>query len=303
MSAGSEQTWAEFWRAGGQGHKEGAVPPALAGIDSAQTELWQAAARRLRKGSHVLDLATGDGVVLRKMRLARRDLKLIGVDSSAHLPAAPAGVELRTGVAMERLPFRPGTFDLVTSQFGYEYGATERTAAEVARILKPSGRFSFLVHHRDGPIVAHNEARRGALAWALTGSGLLDRARSLARARSMTPLPTPASFREAVAAARGLFPDQAVAADFAAATLQTLELGRRAPPAETLEVLRTLELKAGNELARIDALRVAARSASEAEALLAELGAAGLATEPATPVLDPVSNRPFAWRLSGGVAG
>jgi hypothetical protein len=51
----------------------------------------------------------------------------------------------------------------VVSQFGYEYGRTGDTARELARVLAPRARLSFLVHHAGSSIVAANRARLGVL--------------------------------------------------------------------------------------------------------------------------------------------
>lgn len=298
-TTGSEAAWAAFWRAGGAGPESGCLPRALAGIDAAQRRIWQDAARPLRRGDRVLDLATGDGAVLGKILSLRADLSLIGVDSSTTLPRGPKGAVLRAGVAMENLPFKDGSFDLVTSQFGFEYGDTQRIGGEIARILRAGGAFHCLVHHADGPIVAHNATRLGSLGWAAMESGLLDRARALVRARSSVNLPTPPSFREATAEARRRFPRQTAGEEFAAAILQTLELGRRAPPSETLQVLQTLEDMARNELTRIEALTGAARNAEQIMGLAAELESVGLRVEGPTPIFETSKEAPFAWHLSG----
>ncbi len=295
----SEAAWSAFWETGGAGPESGCLPKALQQIDAVQRAVWTAAVQKVPRGARVLDLATGDGAVLGKIRRARPDLKLIGVDSARRLPAGPKGVHLRAGVPMERLPFPNGHFDLVTSQFGLEYGNVPAVSAEVARTLKPAGRFQFIVHHADGPIVAHNDKRRAGLAWALQESGIVQRARALVKSRAIAPLPTPASFRAAAAEARSRFPSQSVAEEFCLAVLQTLELGRAAPPAQSIEVLNTLESRATNELQRIDALRRAACGPGAISDIMGHLRAAGLAVEAPSLLRDTGCAQPFAWLLSG----
>lgn len=299
MSTRSEAAWADFWKAGGVGPESGCLPSGLHQIDAVQRQVWQEVASTLPRGARVLDLATGDGAVLGKLREGRTDLKLIGVDSSSVLPTRLKGAELRAGVPMEKLPFAPGSFDLVTSQFGFEYGDTAAIVREVNRVLKPAGRFAFITHHAGGPIVAHNDQRHGGLAWAVRDSGLLEKAEALARARALTDLPTPELFRNAPAEVGRRFPGQTVGAEFATAILHTLDMGRRRPPRETLEVLATLRAKAGNELARIEALKAAARTERQITALLGELEAAGLRTEPARLLHESSRHAPFAWLIAG----
>ncbi len=295
----SEAAWSAFWQAGGAGPESGCLPNALRQIDAVQREVWTAAVQKLPRNARVLDLATGDGAVLGKIRRVRPDLKLMGVDSAKRLPPAPKGVHLRAGVPMERLPFPNGHFELITSQFGFEYGDVPAISAEVARVLRPGGRFQFMVHHAGGPIVGHNEKRRAGLAWALQESGVLQRARALVHSRMYAPIPTPPSFRATAAEARRLFPGQPVAEEFCLAILQTLELGRTSPPAESAEVLHTLESRASNELQRVDALRGAACGPEEITQIVQHLRAAGLEPEEPGLLRETGSHKPFAWLVSG----
>lgn len=298
-SADNREIWGRFWEARRPGDGTSCPAGALQEIHAAQRHLWQAFARSLSKGARVLDLGTGNGVVLANMAAVRPDLKLIGVDSSPTLPAAAKGISLRAGVAMERLPFPDGRFDVVTSQFGFEYGETAAASLEVARVLKAGGAVRFIVHHRSGPILAHNAPRREALHWALAESGYLRQARALAAARASAAIPTPVAFQEAPREARRLFPGEAVAAEFLAAVLETLERSRGHPPGEALEVLKALEDKAENEIGRIDSLAGAACDGEGIELLAGRLRAAGLDVEASTELFEPQAARPLAWLVRG----
>jgi SAM-dependent methyltransferase len=65
-------------------------------------------------------------------------------------------------MSTEHLVFADGSFDAVVSQFGYEYGRTHKTARQLARVLAPAARFSFIVHHAGSTVVATNRARRSS---------------------------------------------------------------------------------------------------------------------------------------------
>lgn len=292
----NRQAWADFWA--GEGSRQTCLPRALQDIEDAQRALWSDFARTLPKSAQVLDLGTGGGAVLQKMRAVRPDLKLTGVDSSPTLPPPPTGISLRAGVPFEALPFPDGRFDAVTSQFGFEYGDTAATAPEVARVLRDGGRMVFAMHRRDGPILAHNLSRREALQWAL-GTGLLEKGRALAAARQTMALPTPPAFHSAPQDAARKFPNQPVAAEFLQALLQTLEMGRRRPPAETIEVLQTLESKARNEIARIATLERAACDEDRLASIISQLAAAGLSLKEPDSLMERSSRRAFAWILWG----
>lgn len=293
------EAWAQFWRTSPGSSGSGCLPNALKHIDAAQSQFWHAFALALPKRARVLDIATGDGVVLRRMAQVRPDLRLTGADSSPHLPPAQKGVTLKAGVPMERLGFQSGSFDAVTSQFGFEYGDTALGSAEVARVLKTGGKIRFMLHHRSGPILAHNLPRREALLWATRQSGYLPKAHALVAARANYQLPTPPVFRTAPAQATQLFPTQSVAAEFLTALLQILVLSEGRPAREAQDALRELEDKALNEIARISSLERSACDQRRIEDLLQQLSSAGLEITTPEQILDHHSRRPFAWAIAG----
>lgn len=290
----SRNPWAGYWAQGSVGS---CLPNAERGFAPILDMIWKSYGRTLPRGAEVLDLATGNGAVLRALAGTQAGLRLTGVDSAPTLAAAPPEIVLKPGVAMERLPFGDGSFHALTSQFGLEYGDVAMIAGEAARVLRAGGSFRFVIHHAGGPIVAHNCARRAALAWARHDSGVLDRAGQLARARRMTRIPTPASFRTAVDEAGQRFPDQSAAVEFCTAILRTLDMGAAHPASETLEVLAELEGRVEGEIARLDALAAAARDDAGIAGLADHLRAAGFDTPDPRPVRS--GKIPFAWLVEG----
>lgn len=107
-------------------------------------------------GDLVLDLSCGTGNYA--LALAHQGLRVVGADLSepmlrlAQAKARQAGV----GVAFVRadgsaLPFRPGTFDLVTVILGLEFAAEPvKTLEEVRRILKPGAPLVVAILNRTG---------------------------------------------------------------------------------------------------------------------------------------------------------
>lgn len=297
MSDGHKSlAWADFWREDQSARGGGCLATAGGELAASQSALWQDFADSLPKKARVLDLGTGDGIVLRHMASRRSDLRLTGVDSAPFLPPAKGRIRLQPNVAMEELPFAAASHDAVVSQFGYEYGDTSRAAAEVRRVLADGGRFLFLVHRADGPVVAHNQRRAAALRWAAMESGLLDKARTVATARRTLPLPTPASFAEAVGEAAGRFGRDSVAAEIAQAVMQSL--GPGLGPQESLAALAEIERRAKGELMRLEALAVAARDDAGAAALAEELRAVDLDAQPPGTIANR-SGEPYAWTLAG----
>lgn len=154
------EAWTAFWQdpASGQQCIRGApdVTEALKGH-------WSAFAEQLPAQARVLDLGCGAGAAASAMVAARRDLSVTGVDFALVPAAGEASIRLRADTPMEQLPFEDGSFDAATSQFGYEYSRTHKTARQLTRVLAPDARFSFVVHHAESSVVAANRARLDAI--------------------------------------------------------------------------------------------------------------------------------------------
>ncbi|HEX8644808.1 MAG TPA: class I SAM-dependent methyltransferase [Allosphingosinicella sp.] len=296
MTPGATDLWTDYWASGGS-RGAGCLPNAAGPVEQAQRRIWQEFARSLPKGARVIDLATGNGIVPGWMTAARRDLKAVGVDSAAALPPAPAGVTLKAGVALERLPFPHSSFDAATSQFGIEYGDSALAAAELARVLRPGAPVRMLVHHARSPLVAHNRARREALRWSAGPQGWLEKAKAFAGAGA--GLPVPSGFRDAPMAARRRFAGQPVAAEFMVGILQRLDLLPTRGGAEVLGLLGAMEREAKSEIGRIDLLEGAALDETGVASLVEDLAGAGLAMDPPALLPAPGSDGALAWLVSG----
>jgi demethylmenaquinone methyltransferase / 2-methoxy-6-polyprenyl-1,4-benzoquinol methylase len=97
---------------------------------------------RLPRGGHVLDVATGTGLVAAELR--RQGFEVTGVDRSAEMLAVARrrfgdSVEL-VNASAEALPLDAGSFDHLTFTYLLRYvpdpGAT---LAELARVVRPGG--------------------------------------------------------------------------------------------------------------------------------------------------------------------
>lgn len=293
------EAWDRFWTRDQKVAGGGCLPSGRNLVDQVQRECWRDFARDLPSGGRVLDLGTGDGRVMRWLAEGRSDLKLLGVDQAPSVPAPPKHARSRGGVDIAALPFGDASFDAATSQFGFEYADTAAAAAELARVLRPGGRFRLILHHADGPIVAHNAARLEGLIWAARDSGLIDRARALAASRRVAPLPTPQSFADAVGEARSRFGTQSGAEELALAIYQTLERGRAAPVAEAIGALDTLKQLADDEEARIRSLIAAASDRPAIALIVDQLTNAGTTVSEPREIGEPGRPSPFAWLLDG----
>lgn len=293
MTSAWDQFWAAEQRDGG-----GCLAKRPAEVEAAQRRFWHEFASSLPRGAQVLDLATGNGVVMGWMIGARRDLKLIGVDLAEKLPPPPKGCRSRGGVAMEALPFADESRDAAASQFGIEYGDLRKVLGEISRVLKPGGRAAFLTHRSDGVIVEHNRSRRDGLRWALDEAMLVAKARGSLKLRPMG-LAIPPALAAAPGEAIARFGAGSAAWEFAAAIAQSLLLGSRDSETAVLEVLATLEDKARQEIARIDSLERACRAVEDDAALRELFASSGLTLTSHGSLSERGAARAFAdfWLL------
>lgn len=204
LLAERRRSWTNYWATGAlhsclgsfEGNYAGEVP-----------EAWREALAALPAGASVLDVCTGNGALpamflteplgANLARINAVDLAQIRPDWLRQLePAARERVAFQGGVQVESLPFEDGSFDLVCSQFGIEYSDLGRSLPEVARVLKPGGRFAVVLHDVDSLMCRNAREERSHLAWMATQVPIA-RAAELCRfvARAVTP-----AGREALAA-------------------------------------------------------------------------------------------------------
>jgi SAM-dependent methyltransferase len=160
-SAKVAEAWSIFWAEQG---------PASRCLANAPHELlepldrhWRNFASTLAPKSKVLDLGCGAGAVGRLLLAAEPRLQVTGIDFAKVPRSDDRRLELLPGIAMESLPLPDGFFGAAVSQFGYEYGATEQAAQEVARVLSPGAPLSLLIHHPESPLVAGMRLHRRAI--------------------------------------------------------------------------------------------------------------------------------------------
>jgi SAM-dependent methyltransferase len=279
--------WGDFWASNSGGSDGGCLPARWAAIEQAQQRAWHAFIADLPEGAAVLDLATGDGRVLRWMRAARGDLALTGIDLAPHLPLAPEGTETRSGVAMEDMPFDAASFDAVVSQFGFEYGDSAQIAGEIARVLRPGGRAGLMVHRGDGPILEHNRGRQQAIEWVLGEVGVVGAVTAALHAREGGPA-VAAQVAAAVArlgAAR--FGDTSPGWEIPEALRRACVLGPEGDPGAIAGTIAVIEDRATNEIERIQSLARACARADDRAALLGALAARGLVHDAVAAVEEP----------------
>jgi SAM-dependent methyltransferase len=154
-----DAAWSLFWADPAQSRCAAGAPE----IWQSLADHWSSFATSLQPGTRVLDLGCGAGAVGRMLLDARDDLHITGVDAAKVPRSNHARLELLSDTDMESLPFPELSFGAVVSQFGYEYSNTADAAREIARVLAPGAKLSFLVHHSESAIVRTNRAHLGAV--------------------------------------------------------------------------------------------------------------------------------------------
>lgn len=159
-------------------------------------QFWREVAAKLSPDSHVLDVGTGNGALPKLLWDRVGEGAAIHIDAVDLADVAPMWhdtlrypfIRFHPGVAMERLPFDDGVFDLVVSQFGIEYAQRPAVLHEVLRVTGSAGVCAFVMHHESSVLarVAREEAgHQGRL---LAASGPLEAAAAvlpwIAQARS-----------------------------------------------------------------------------------------------------------------------
>lgn len=292
-----EKAWSEFWARNARKGGGGCMPQRWVGIEQAQKAAWKEFIASVEGKPRVLDLATGDGRVLYWLMQMRPGITATGTDLAPQLPPPPPGADIRAGVAMENLPFADDSFDIVTSQFGFEYGETSLAAAEIARVIVPGGKVGLMIHRSDGPILEHNAVRRAQILWLLEESGLFETVSAAFDAGGDGSGAAIDKAQRIRGEGMKLWGKGSVGWEIPEAVHRTLLYGANGPRAKLLGTLELIEREARNEIGRIESLAHACQTADKRDSLLADLNTAGLQLENEVSVDEP-SGRAFAAFLS-----
>lgn len=125
----------------------------------------------LSANDRALDVCCGQGRHVRAMR--KKNIRCFGADLSSHLLDSQAGEDIPVCRAdMRSLPFRSQSFDCAVqmfTSFGYFDSDTENRSvlAEVARVLKPEGKFVLDLMNRtpviESPVPDSSSEKEGGI--------------------------------------------------------------------------------------------------------------------------------------------
>jgi hypothetical protein len=310
-AAEDAQAWKQFWESRQTVGEHQFRDPATAAVLHGH---WQDAFGALKAQSapmRLIDLASGEGEVVRLARASvpAPDLTCFSADialGAGHLAAQETAIPVVANC--NALPFPEGAFDLVVSQFGLEYAGPE-AFSEAGRMVCRGGRFHALVHCRGGQVeTACQEV--DAVLGAVQDAQLLDRTQTFAD-----------TVRRAVAGGASQDAAQASADALREAlegTARHVGSARQGPARDHVTRLirdvQTLASRLGayapedvsawldgqrKDLAafqqRMQSMTRVAQSQEQAQALLARLEAAGLTPEPLEPLIGPDGKGSLAW--------
>ncbi len=156
--ANNKQNWGNYW----QGRAGDTAGEALVGVgiehNTKLAAFWAACFDGLDSGTRILDMACGAGSVLRHAH-NNGFTDLSGVDiSDAAIKAMQGEFTSAHGIVapVENTGLADGGYDMVVSQYGFEYAGSARqvlaAAREMARLVCAGGQFTALCHIKDGGI-------------------------------------------------------------------------------------------------------------------------------------------------------
>lgn len=169
--------WSGYWQAGALHSCPGSFGDAYGG---AIGEFWRQVVDSMQAGERVLDVGTGNGPLPRliSQRHGQMCPRIDAVDVASLRPdwwsaAACPQVHFHPGISVTDLPFEPGSFDWLISQYGFEYGDRAGSIAECRRVLAPGGRVAMVLHHADSVVCRIGRAEREHYRFLLADDGLL----------------------------------------------------------------------------------------------------------------------------------
>lgn len=171
------EAWQHFW----QSERTESCVPVNPATQQELAEQWQEFFAGLPAESRILDIATGNGALLRLAATVNTCFFMHGVDLAdidplRHAPdgLGNANVTFHGGIDAVDLPFETDGFDVVISQYGLEYAELGPAVAELARVLRPNGQLRWLAHTPDSEVVTQNVDQHRQVDFLLAQHGPVD---------------------------------------------------------------------------------------------------------------------------------
>ena len=178
----SNQGWQAYWKEG----RLGSFVPENEETASEIQSRWVELLSDLSDGARVLDVATGNGILLGHAEMAAKrngkhyaltGVDLAPIDPARYVPDLSEGLQearFLGGIPAERLPFEEGDFDVILSQYGLEYADLGKALDEIKRVLVRSGRLIWLAHCEGSEVVDQNLDQDAQISLLLAPGGPID---------------------------------------------------------------------------------------------------------------------------------
>lgn len=152
---------------------------------------WRSKFSELSDNACLLDLATGNGGLAVLALQFNQRFNVVASDKADIAPLQLFNeqdrhysylkkIQFFGNMASENITFAERSFDMVMSQFGFEYAQPEPTLLQLYRVLKPGGKMVALVHHNASFISDDCKVGIDVLSYFLKDGGLLAKAREFA---------------------------------------------------------------------------------------------------------------------------
>ena len=284
--------WTRYWQTG---QRHSCINTQTS--DGAElAKIWTDLAMTLRNGARVLDLATGNGAVTEQLAKSNQGLHITGVDQAEITPPR-SQVSYLGNTNITQLPFVDSSFDVVTSQFGFEYALQPAAALEASRVLADGGQMCLLLHHPQSVIVESNMLKIPEIKALLRPDGLLDKCRDCLH--NQLPFADLEAAGQAYLATSTLHSRQITGQVFEA--IGILHQLKQKTPASAHEHLETLVGRLSAEGDRLQQMRDAAVSEDQVKTLTLTFAEAGVTLAAPEKFRSGHADQPalIGWLLRG----
>lgn len=154
QSSNDHPHWDSFWARDhvntfGQGNKN---------YEGFFEEFWDEHFKTLAPQSKILDVASGNGAIALLAESVGRKLDkqfIISACDIARIGSRREGsdISFHGGIDIAKTGFDSSQYQLITSQYGFEYCEREAGLAEIYRLLQPNGEFIAFTHHEQSGLV------------------------------------------------------------------------------------------------------------------------------------------------------
>lgn len=273
MSTQPPDHWSQFWQ---QGHTTTFGEALADNYEGTIRDFWVGCFQSLPVKARLLDVATGNGALAllagqfaasegRQWAIDACDLAQINLQAPNNMDIC-----LHSQVACEELPFEDNSFDLVSSQFGFEYSDVGRSLAEFFRVLQPGGSLAAVCHHSDSYTLQNSRKEQAIYRQALEDNNVFDAAIAYLQARdagSTDAKSKQQAVNQAVNQLRQHHAGHPCCDQLVGALSGTLRGGAGQPATELVAQLRALDQDFRGAAARLDDLSRAALSVQDLHGL------------------------------------